>query len=257
MGYGNSVPDTIAGKIVGSMLMIFGAVFMSMPLAIVGNNFMTGLDAINTRPNIEKIKSTTREQRIITEHKSTPREITVEAAMNASNCSRTEVVPGYKTFVQALEEFLGSSFNKNLKDIILSMCDLRVNVNLFLIHVEREVFEKNVLPTTKLPVLRRQGSMFSHGDWGIDNQHRESSVHPHWEIEKGDPRPSALPTSDTDESSQRVVLKVVRKSKKKFHLGNDFHQFSKKVYNLSIKYQQIWFFKFAFSIIFLFLLYAM
>ena len=39
VGYGDVSPTTTVGKFITSLAMIFGVLFLSMPLAIVGNNF--------------------------------------------------------------------------------------------------------------------------------------------------------------------------------------------------------------------------
>merc|ERR1719424_287062 len=39
VGYGDVSPNTIVGRIITSFAMVFGVLFLSMPLAIVGNNF--------------------------------------------------------------------------------------------------------------------------------------------------------------------------------------------------------------------------
>jgi len=39
VGYGDVSPSTIVGRVITSFAMIFGVLFLSMPLAIVGNNF--------------------------------------------------------------------------------------------------------------------------------------------------------------------------------------------------------------------------
>ena len=39
VGYGDTTPNTDGGKVVTTLAMLFGVLFISMPLAIVGNNF--------------------------------------------------------------------------------------------------------------------------------------------------------------------------------------------------------------------------
>jgi hypothetical protein len=41
VGYGDVVPNTAAAKVISIMVMVFGVLFLSMPLAIVGQNFVT------------------------------------------------------------------------------------------------------------------------------------------------------------------------------------------------------------------------
>ena len=37
--YGDMVPSTMMGQFIGIVAMLFGVLFLSMPLAIIGNNF--------------------------------------------------------------------------------------------------------------------------------------------------------------------------------------------------------------------------
>ncbi|EWS71859.1 cation channel family protein (macronuclear) [Tetrahymena thermophila SB210] len=39
VGYGDVIPDTLAGKILASVSLIFGVLLLSLPVAIIGNNF--------------------------------------------------------------------------------------------------------------------------------------------------------------------------------------------------------------------------
>ena len=41
VGYGDSTPATDAGHVIAGVAIVAGVLFMSMPLAIVGNNFVT------------------------------------------------------------------------------------------------------------------------------------------------------------------------------------------------------------------------
>ena len=41
VGYGDSTPSTDAGHVIAAAAIVAGVLFMSMPLAIVGNNFVT------------------------------------------------------------------------------------------------------------------------------------------------------------------------------------------------------------------------
>jgi hypothetical protein len=41
VGYGDSTPSTDAGHGIAAAAIVAGVLFMSMPLAIVGNNFVT------------------------------------------------------------------------------------------------------------------------------------------------------------------------------------------------------------------------
>ena len=56
VGYGDVSPNTAAGKFITVLAMVFGVLFLSMPLAIVGNNFCVIWDDKERVIFIEKFK---------------------------------------------------------------------------------------------------------------------------------------------------------------------------------------------------------
>ena len=68
VGYGDVSPNTGVGKAVTVLAMIFGVLFLSMPLAIVGNNYCETYQNRERVIFIEKFKETFAQSKALTVH---------------------------------------------------------------------------------------------------------------------------------------------------------------------------------------------
>lgn len=58
-GYGNQVPLFLPARFIGVIIMLFGSVFMSMPLAIIGNEYADAWSSLKSEKTIETVDNAT------------------------------------------------------------------------------------------------------------------------------------------------------------------------------------------------------